>query len=304
MPAGDTGPPEQPNPKTPDAPAYTHAHTHTHTPAHAHAQLGRPRIHLRRTDSTNERARQLAVAGAPHGTLVTADEQTAGRGRQGRSWLASPRSALLCSLVLRDPPPLLSLLAGVAVCDAIDVRQATGHAQAPERRSDPHGEARHDRRHAQASHGEPARLKWPNDVVIERAVEDGASTLAKLAGILVEGRPQESWAVLGIGVNVALNVEELPADVRAGAASLQRYGGVEPLLADLLRALAQRLAEPAEETLASWRARDALPGRGVSWANGAGLAEGIDNDGHLLVRLKDGTITALGAGEVHLEPLG
>ena len=102
------------------------------------ASLGHPRIHLRRTDSTNERARQLAIAGAPHGTTVTAEEQSAGRGRQGRSWLAPPGSALLCSLVLRDPSPLLSLIAGVAVCDVV---------------------------------GDDARVKWPNDVVIERPPE-------------------------------------------------------------------------------------------------------------------------------------
>jgi BirA family transcriptional regulator, biotin operon repressor / biotin---[acetyl-CoA-carboxylase] ligase len=232
-----------------------------------HNQLGRPRVHLRRTDSTNERARALAIKGAPSGTLVSADEQTAGRGRQGRRWLSPVGSGLLCSLVLREPPRLLSLRAGVAVCDAI---------------------------------GESARVKWPNDVVA-----DAEHGLGKLGGILVEGRPQEDWAVLGIGVNVALRVEELPVEVRVGAASLQRHdSGVESLLEDLLRALAQRLAEPLSKTLDSWRTRDALRGRAVSWAHGAGLAEGVDDEGCLLVRLRDGTTTALSAGEVHLESVG
>ena len=63
--------------------------------------LGHPRLHLRRTDSTSQRARALALAGAPHGTLVTAAEQTAGRGRQGRRWSAPAGRALLMSLVLR-----------------------------------------------------------------------------------------------------------------------------------------------------------------------------------------------------------
>ena len=63
--------------------------------------IGRPHVHLRRTGSTNERARELAAGGAPHGTLVTADEQTSGRGRQGRVWIAAPRSAVLMSVVLR-----------------------------------------------------------------------------------------------------------------------------------------------------------------------------------------------------------
>lgn len=230
--------------------------------------LGHPRIHLRRTDSTNERARELVIAGAPHGTLVTTDEQTSGRGRQGRSWLAPAGSALLCSLVLRDPPALLSLIAGVAACEAV---------------------------------GESACVKWPNDVVVERADGQGGATLAKLAGILVEGRPQEGWAVLGIGVNVAVRVEDLPGEVRASAASLGRApSAIEPLLADLLAALARRIAQPQELGLEAWRAHDALLGRVVSWAGGEGRAEGIDDRGRLLVRLGGGAVATLDAGEVHL----
>src|ERR1700728_3412193 len=88
-------------------------------------ELGSPRLHLRRTDSTNDRARALALAGAPHGTLVTAAEQTAGRGRQGRRWSAPAGDALLMSLVLRwrappapaPPAGLLPLVAAVAVSD-------------------------------------------------------------------------------------------------------------------------------------------------------------------------------------------
>lgn len=237
------------------------------------AGLGRPRVHLRRTDSTNERARELAIVGAPHGTLVTAAEQTAGRGRQGRSWTAPADSALLCSLVLRDPPALLSLIAAVAVCDQ----------------------------------EERARVKWPNDVVVERVGSDektptgGAPTLAKLAGILVEGRPQEGWAVLGIGLNVAVRVEQLPAGVRERAASLELPpSAIEPLMDRLIEALERRLAEPAETVLDAWRKRDALLGRDISWAQGHGVAQGIDGAGRLIVRLGDGTTTKLDAGEVHL----
>ncbi|MGH2834058.1 MAG: biotin--[acetyl-CoA-carboxylase] ligase, partial [Solirubrobacteraceae bacterium] len=147
------------------------------------SELGQPRIHLRRTDSTNSRARALAIAGAPHGTLVTAAEQTAGRGRQGRHWSAPPERSLLCSLVVRKPPALLPLLAAVAVCEVV---------------------------------GPQARVKWPNDVVLERGHD-----LAKLAGILTEGRPQEGWAVLGIGLNVAVQVDQLPVELRQSAASME-----------------------------------------------------------------------------------
>ncbi len=227
------------------------------------APLGHPRLHLRSTDSTNERARALALAGAPHGTLVTAAEQTAGRGRQGRRWSAPAGSALLMSLTLREPPPLLPLIAAVAVCDVA---------------------------------GDEARVKWPNDVVFARS-----GKLAKLAGILIEGRPQEGWAVLGIGLNVAVRVEELPVELRDSAASLGLPSEeIEPLLARLLAALQQRLGESPAEALEAWRARDALHGREISWAGGRGRADGVDGNGRLIVELAGGGRTALDAGEVHL----
>lgn len=236
--------------------------------------LGHPRVHARRLSSTNDRARALAIAGAPHGTLVSAEEQTAGRGRQGRAWCAPPGSSLLMSVVLRDPPRLLSLLAAVAVCEAI---------------------------------GDRAGVKWPNDIVVERPSVPPASAgspgpeLAKLGGILVEGRPQEGWAVLGIGVNVAVSVAQLPPEVRERAASLERPpGAIEPLLADLLTALGKCLVEPTENILDAWRARDALLGRDVLWAHGRGSAQGVDACGRLIVGLPDGTTVALDAGEVHL----
>ncbi len=252
--------------------------------ANAAAPLGTPRVHLRRTDSTNERARTLAGAGAPHGTLVTAAEQTAGRGRQGRRWSAPAGSSLLASLILAPAPRLLPLAAAVAVCDAVDVLR------------DP------------AKTGS-ATIKWPNDIVLAQG-----PGLAKLAGILIEARPQQGWAVLGIGLNAAVDLDELPAELHGTAASLELGPeGIEPLLSELLVALERRLAEPAEETLAAWGQRDALRGRTISWASPGetqdggrteGVAQGIDGDGRLVVALAGGGRTALGAGEVHLRPLG
>jgi BirA family transcriptional regulator, biotin operon repressor / biotin---[acetyl-CoA-carboxylase] ligase len=234
--------------------------------------LGRPRVHLRRTDSTNDRARALALAGAPHGTLVTTAEQTAGRGRQGRRWSAPAGSSLLMSLILRSqdragqgpPPSLLPLIAAVAVSDVA---------------------------------GPEARVKWPNDIVVPRR-----ETLAKLAGILVEGRPQQGWAVLGIGLNVAVRMEDLPPELHDSAATLGReQDAIEPLLGELLAALERRLSEAPAQTLQAWRARDALHGREITWSGGRGRAAGIDDDGRLLVTLASGGSTALLAGEVHLE---
>jgi BirA family transcriptional regulator, biotin operon repressor / biotin---[acetyl-CoA-carboxylase] ligase len=221
--------------------------------------LGRPRLHLRATSSTNDRARALAAAGAPHGTLVTAGEQTAGRGRQGRTWSAPPGRALLCSLVLRDYDPLLPLRAGLAVADLA---------------------------------GDAARVKWPNDVLV-----DGR----KVAGILVEARPQDGWAVLGIGVNVAVDLADLPPELRDRAGTLGRAPGeVEAALTELLVALENRLAEPPAAALDALRARDALRDRPVRWADGEGTGAGIDDAGALLVRLPGGELVTLDAGEVHL----
>jgi BirA family biotin operon repressor/biotin-[acetyl-CoA-carboxylase] ligase len=231
--------------------------------------LGHPRLHLRLVDSTNVRARELALNGAPHGTLVTADAQSAGRGRQGRRWSAPSGSSLLMSIVLRPGEQAfatLPLLAAVAICDVT---------------------------------GPETLVKWPNDIVLARAPR-----LAKLAGVLVEGRPQQGWAVLGIGVNVAVGLEELPAELRPTAATLGRpRTAIEPLLAELLAALERRLGDPPERTLDAWRARDALRGSEIAWGDARGRAEGIDDAGQLLVRLPDGTRTALAAGEVHLQAL-
>jgi BirA family transcriptional regulator, biotin operon repressor / biotin---[acetyl-CoA-carboxylase] ligase len=224
-------------------------------------RLGMPRLHLRAIDSTNERARQLAAAGAPHGTLVTAGEQSAGRGRQGRTWSAPPGRALLMSLLLRDVPELMTLAAAAAVADVT---------------------------------GADAAIKWPNDVVLA----DGG----KVAGILAEGRPQEGWAVLGIGLNVAVRLEDLPLALRTSAATLGlEQDSVEPLLAALLDALQVRLSQAPAALLSAYRQRDALHGRAVRWQHGHGVAAGIDDAGRLLVDRDDGGRTALEAGEVHLE---
>ena len=115
--------------------------------AAAAAMIGSPRAHLRLADSTNERAKLLAAAGAPHGTLVTADEQSAGHGRQGRAWSAPPGSAVLMSLAVRDPEPVLPLAAAVAVCEAVPAR---------------------------------CEIKWPNDVWLERRKLAGSSSRAAL----------------------------------------------------------------------------------------------------------------------------
>ena len=167
------------------------------------------------------------------------------------------------SLVLRDPPALLPLIAAVAVCDVV---------------------------------GPQARVKWPNDIVFEH--EHG---LAKLAGILAEGRPQEGWAVLGVGLNAAVELENLPVELRQSAATLGLPPEqIEPLLEQLLERLELWLSEPTERLLTKWRERDVLYGREISWGQGSGRAEGIDGAGRLIIRRLDGGRSTLDAGEVHL----
>jgi BirA family biotin operon repressor/biotin-[acetyl-CoA-carboxylase] ligase len=187
------------------------------------------------------------------------------------------------SLVLRGAPEPLSLLAGVAVCDAV-----------------------------RAAGGDRARVKWPNDVVMVDGPDDGPPALRKLAGILVESRPQEGWAVLGIGVNVAVRLDDMPDDLKDTAATLGlRPDAIDPLLTSLLAALERRLAAPTGQTLEEWRELDALRGREVSWSSGpddgrgqrdsqSGWAEGIDDTGRLIVARGDGRQVTLDAGEVHL----
>jgi BirA family biotin operon repressor/biotin-[acetyl-CoA-carboxylase] ligase len=226
-------------------------------------RLGRPRLHMREIGSTNDRARALAVAGAPHGTLVTTAAQTAGRGRQGRSWIAPAGRALLLSLVLRELDALVPMRAGLAVADLA---------------------------------GPGARVKWPNDVLLEDR---------KVAGILVEARPQDGWAVLGIGVNVAVEPHDLPPDLRERAGTLGRApSDLEPALTELLTALERRLSEPPDVALDAVRARDALLGRPVAWNDGHGRGAGIDDAGGLRVELDDGEVVVLAAGEVHLTAPG
>lgn len=233
--------------------------------------LGLPRVHRRVVDSTNERAKALARAGAPHGTVVTADEQTTGRGRQSRTWAARPGTAILMSLVVRDLDErhaMLPLTTAVAVCDAAE-------ACAPVR----------------------CAIKWPNDVLI-----DGR----KLAGILLEGRPQAGWAVIGVGINVTSAIDDFPQELRERATSLAiaapAAGPVsrDALLSSILDALGFRFQQTSAETLGEWRRRDALRGSRIAWDGGAGTAAGVDDSGALVVDTADGRVT-LDAGEVHLQ---
>jgi BirA family biotin operon repressor/biotin-[acetyl-CoA-carboxylase] ligase len=237
--------------------------------------FGRPHRHFRRTDSTNARAKELAEAGAPGGVVVTADEQSAGRGRHERSWFGRPGASLLYSALLRpyDGDPLLPLAVPLAICEAAE-------AVAPVR----------------------CQVKWPNDVWIDER---------KVAGVLIEARPDQGWAVIGVGLNVAVPAEGFPPELRAQATSLaptEAEDGVPPggalamndVLRELNLALGRWVERSGEEVLGPYRARDALVGRRVSWVGGTGVAAGVDGLGHLIVDVGGTAPVVLGAGEVHL----
>jgi BirA family biotin operon repressor/biotin-[acetyl-CoA-carboxylase] ligase len=146
-------------------------------------------------------------------------------------------------------------------------------------------------------------IKWPNDVWVKGR---------KLAGILIEARPQDGWAVIGAGLNLAIERDEFPPDLREMATSLSQHGwqappegaGREAARAALDAALGRWVEAEQDAILDEWRARDALRGREVSWdedseEGGSGIADGVDDRGRLVVVIAGGR-TVLGAGEVHL----
>jgi BirA family biotin operon repressor/biotin-[acetyl-CoA-carboxylase] ligase len=241
--------------------------------------LGRPLHVLAETTSTNDEAKHAARSGAPHGSTWVAEQQTAGRGRQGRTWESTPGEQILASTLLRVtvPParlPPLALVAGLAVRDAV---------------------ARAVRSSAKVT------LKWPNDVLV-----DGR----KVAGILVEatisGGKVEA-AIVGFGVNV--HPRSFAGELALRATSVALHADVPPDRAEILADILAGLDREAEHVLARGlgmvqarlREHDALFGKTIRGEDGlTGVAMGIDAEGRLLVRNADGVVRPLVAGEVHL----
>ena len=232
------------------------------------------------TGSTNADAAVLAEGGAPEGVVVLADQQTAGRGRLGRSWSSPPGAGIYASVVLRPDPPvarLLSIAAGVAIAEAIE----------------------------EVSGLNPA-LKWPNDVYLAGG---GAHPPRKVAGILAEGglSGSRSWVVVGFGINV-LPAALPPQLTRATSIETELGRAVDrgELFAACLVRLAARYGDlkagRRASVLAAWRTRAASTlGRRVEWDDGgavaSGVVAGIDEDGGLVVSTTAGTARIV-SGEV------
>ncbi|CAA9249932.1 MAG: hypothetical protein AVDCRST_MAG77-2126 [uncultured Chloroflexi bacterium] len=251
-------------------------------------RIGRRIVYLETTGSTNDDARRLAVAGEAEGTVVLADEQTAGRGRSGKSrWLTPAGTSVALSVFLRPPLPpdrlpLLSMLAGVAVVQAVH-----------------------------ASTGVRCRLKWPNDVMVGDLKLGGILVETALAGAVV------AYAIAGVGLNGNVGAASLGPfpDTALRPTSLQDQAGSPVSREAVVTALLQSL-DPLYEDLLGGRhaiireryvaSLDTLGRRVVvldlSGGRAEGIAEDIAESGALIVRLPDATRREFAHGEVTVRP--
>ncbi len=233
---------------------------------------------LAETASTNTLAMEMASRGAPEGAVVIAETQTGGKGRIGRKWL-SPRGNLYLSVILRPnipthKAPLITLMGAVAVASAI--REACRVE---------------------------AAIKWPNDILI---------TGRKVAGLLTEMSAEPDrikHIALGVGIDVNMDLNELPPDVRMHATTLAAETGMKIGRAAFLREVLRRLelwyriflADEAE-VLKEWEALNMTIGNRVTVSGlgktFTGLAQGMDHEGRLAIRLDDGAIQTVAAGDV------
>ncbi|NQT31789.1 MAG: biotin--[acetyl-CoA-carboxylase] ligase [Deltaproteobacteria bacterium] len=226
--------------------------------------------------STNDVAKRRAQEGAKEGTVIVAEEQTAGRGRIKRRWL-SPRGSIALSIILYPPLaylPSLIMVASLAVARSIE--QVTGLK---------------------------AKIKWPNDVLVN---------YKKICGILVESNvrgDKVDYAVIGIGINVNIKLSEFP-QIAPMATSLSRELGRDVPRREVIRSL---LAEAEKLYLAlaagdsvfrQWRDNLVTLGKKVQVSSGeatySGIAESVASDGSLLLRQPDGSLLKIVAGDVTL----
>ena len=238
--------------------------------------LGCQRIELASCGSTNDEAARLARAGAKHGPIVIAEQQTAGRGRDGRVW-QSPEGGVYMSAVLRPPMavidvPPMTLAIGIGLCEAVRTT------------------------------GAPAVLKWPNDLLVSDR---------KLAGVLVEAQSQANRleaVVVGIGVNI--NGELPPAVAETGitlaeaaGTTIDREAFVERMLAHVERWIDRYVSVGIEAIIPAWQDRMAVGLTARATVDGApliGCVAGLDSDGSLLLRDEDGNVHRVRSGDVEV----
>ncbi len=243
-------------------------------------KMGRELVLLPKVDSTNILAMELASKGSPEGTVVVAETQSGGKGRLGRTWI-SPKGNLYLSVILRPmipvyKAPLITMMGAVAVASAI-------------------------RTVCQVA----AVIKWPNDILISGK---------KVSGLLTEMSAEQDQIrhiVLGIGVNVNMAPETLPPEVSVFSTSLAAEAGDRInrtlLLQEHLRSLErwyQVFLANSPEVLQEWQKLNMTVGSQIRVVGVGetleGLAQGIDEDGRLIIRLDDGSIRFVSAGDVSL----
>lgn len=243
--------------------------------------FGRRLYHFVTVGSTNDIAKQLAKAGENQGALAIAEEQTAGRGRMARTWVAPPKSSILMSLVLR--PRLssshlgrLGIAISLGVCEAVETITKLN-----------------------------VTLKWPNDVLLQGGKVAGVLTEAEIVGDEVE------FAVVGIGINVnfaVATVKAIPQDATTISDVLGKMMPREPLVRLTLERCEHwhSLLQAGENPIAEWKKRCSTLGMPIHVITPGGHVDGIahdvDDNGALILQKPDGAFTKLFAGEVTLSP--
>ncbi|MBX9568235.1 MAG: biotin--[acetyl-CoA-carboxylase] ligase [Candidatus Obscuribacterales bacterium] len=238
--------------------------------------------------STNDRALELAKAGADEGVFVLARSQSGGRGRQGKSWISRPDSGIFMSILLRPtlPPadiPLISLAAGVAVSEALENICSI-----------------------------KAGLKWVNDIVINGK---------KLGGILAEMHGSQTASagkillpavIVGIGINLTNDRESLPDDLKDKVTSVSEHSNIEPepnaIVAEIINCLEGQynslLHAVPELVLEEWKRRSVTIGKHIRATAGDGNVDGeainITNSGALILKTETGDERILHAGEISI----
>jgi BirA family biotin operon repressor/biotin-[acetyl-CoA-carboxylase] ligase len=241
--------------------------------------LGRRIVYLEQTESTNDVARQLADADEPEGTLVIADAQTAGRGRLGRTWVAPPCSSILMSLILRPnlaPAQIArtTMAVSLGACEAI-------HAET----------------------GVNARIKWPNDILLNGKKCAGILSEAPIVGDQVE------YVIVGLGMNVnfsVANIPGIPSDATTLSDTVGNWVSRELLAPAILNAAEKYYLQlkHGNDLRDAWKKNLATLGQQIRAQTARGIEEGIahdvDADGALILRRADGVSISLVAGDVTL----
>lgn len=233
-------------------------------------------------ESTNKTAKEMAVSGAEHGTVIVTDSQTAGKGRYGRAFHSPPGHGLYMSFILHpsklcfSTPTLITAFAAVSVCEAVE-----------------------------AVSDKNPQIKWVNDVFI-----DGK----KICGILTEAvtdfeSGNTQWIVVGIGVNLRISPAELPEDLKQVAGAVFEKDNLPITRNRLCSEIANRIIHPEnhneKEMLEKYRQRMYMLGKKVLVTGTAetyeAVAVGIDDIGRLIVKRNNGELLSLSAGEIRIK---